>query len=50
MQIGESLIKSANCDKRLGVKIDFKLTFDKPIKTICKKSSDKLRALARFIP
>ena len=36
--------------KLLGVKIDSELLFDKHIKTICKKASNKLRALARFAP
>ena len=49
IQIGESLIKSTNCEKLLGVKIDSKILFDKHIKTICKKASNKLRALARVI-
>ena len=46
IQIGESLIEITNCEKLLGVKIDSKLSFDKHIKTICKKASNKLRALA----
>ena len=50
MQIGESLFKTTNFDKLLGIKIDSQLAFDKHIKTICKKSNDKLRALARVIP
>ena len=50
IQIGESLIESTNCEKLLGVKIDSKLSFDKHIKTICKKASNKLRALARVTP
>ena len=44
-QIGESLIEVTNCEKLLGVKIDSKLSFDKHIKTICKKANNKLRAL-----
>ena len=44
-QIGESLIEVTKCEKLLGVKIDSKLSFDKHIKTICKKSNNKLRAL-----
>ena len=50
IETGESLIKSTNCDKLLGVKIDSKLSFDKHIKTICKKASNKLRALVRRTP
>ena len=36
-----------NFQKLLGVKINSKLSFDKHIKTICKKASNKLIALAR---
>ena len=50
IQIGESLIKSTNYEKLLGVKIDFKLSFDKHIKTICKKASNTLRILAIVTP
>ena len=50
MQIGKSLIESTNCEKLPGVKSDSKLSFDKHIKTICKKASSKLRALARVTP
>ena len=50
IQIGESLIESINCEKLLGVLIDSKLSFDKYIKAICKKESNKLRALARIKP
>ena len=49
-QIGESLIEGTNCEKLVGIKIDCKLLFDKNIKTICKKPSNKLRALARIKP
>ena len=40
IQTGESLIESINCGKLLGVKIDSKLSFDKHIKTICKKAKN----------
>ena len=50
IQIGESLIKSTNYEKLLDVKIDFKLSFDKHIKTICKKASNTLRILAIVTP
>ena len=50
IQIEESLIESTNYEKLLGVKIDSKLSFDKHIKMICKKESDKLRALTRVTP
>lgn len=47
MQIGESLIKSTNYKKLFLIKIDFKLTFDKHNKVVCKRASDKFRELAR---
>ena len=50
MQIGKSPIESTNYEKLPGVKIDSKLSFNKHIKTICKKASNKLRALARVTP
>ena len=50
IQIGESLIESTNCEKLLDVNIDSKLSFDKHIRAICKKASNKLRALARVTP
>ena len=50
IQTRQSLIESTNCKKLGGVKIDSKLSFDKHIKTICKKASNKLRALARVTP
>ena len=50
IQIGKSLIESTNCVKLPGVKVDSKLPFDKHIKTICKKVSNKLRALVRVTP
>ena len=50
IQIGESLVESTKCEKVLGVKINFKLSFGRHIKIICKKSSNKLRALVRVTP
>ena len=47
VQVGESLIKSSNIEKLVGVKIDSKLTLKKHIKTVFRKASDKLKALAR---
>ena len=32
LQIGDSLIKTSGCEKLLGVKIDYKLTFDEHVK------------------
>ena len=48
MQVSESLIKNTSCEKLSG---NSKLTsFDKHIKIVCKKASNKLKALARVIP
>ena len=48
--VDEPLIKSSTCEKLLGVKIDNKLNFDTHVKGLCKKASNKLRALARVRP
>ena len=50
IKIGNSLIKSSNCVKLLGVKIDTKLTFDDHIKDLCRKANSKLCALGRVTP
>ena len=42
--------KNTTCEKLLGVKTDQHLNFDDHVKSICKKASGKLRALARVIP
>ena len=42
IKIGNSLTKSSNCNKILGVKIDTKLTFDDHIKDMCRKANSKL--------
>ena len=46
-KIGNSLIKSSNCEKPLDVKIDTKWTFDDFLKDICRKVNSKLSALGR---
>ena len=48
IKIGNSLIKSSNCEKLLGVKIDTKLTFDDHIKDMCRKANNKPYALGRL--
>ena len=48
--VRESLIKNTTCDKVLGIKIDQHLSFDDNVKSICKKTSGRLRCLARLIP
>ena len=40
MQVGELLIKGTKSEKLLGVRIDSKFEFDKPIKTICQKGTN----------
>ena len=49
-QLGGSLIERSDCEKMLGVKIDYKLNFDEHVKTLCSKANNKLRALARATP
>ena len=49
-QLGDSLIERSDCEKMLGVKIDYKLNFDEHVKTLCNKVNNKLRALARATP
>ena len=46
-QLGGSLIERSDCEKMLGVKIDYKLNFEEHEKTLCSKANNKLRALAR---
>ena len=50
LQIGDSSIKTSDCEKLLGIKIDYKLTFDEHVNSLCKKANSKLRALARTTP
>ena len=50
LQIGDSLIKTSSCEKLLGVKIYYKLTFDEHVKSSFNKANNKLRALARATP
>ena len=40
----------SDCEKILWVKIDYKLNFDKHVKTLRNKANNKLRALARATP
>ena len=46
MQMRVSLIKSANSEKFLSVKIKSNLTFNKHLKKVCKKASNKLKTLS----
>ena len=44
-QLGGSLIEWSDIEKMLPVKIDYKLNFDKHVKTLCSRANNKLRAL-----
>ena len=50
VKIGEYEIENSECEKLLGVKLDWKLNFDDHISHICKKARGKLNALARIAP
>ena len=50
LKVGDSLIKTSTCEKLLGFKIDYKLTFDNHVANLCKKANKKVRALARATP
>ena len=41
LKVVDSLIKTSTCEKLLGVKIDYKLTFDNHVANICKKANNK---------
>ena len=49
-QLGVSVIEISDFETILGVKIDYKLNFDKHVKTLFSKANNKLRALARATP
>ena len=49
-QLSGSLIERSDCEKMLGVKIDYKLNFDEHVKTLCNKANNELRALATATP
>ena len=48
--IGNSYIESEDEQVFLGITIDFKLTFENYINSICKKARQKLNVLARITP
>lgn len=50
IQIENSLIKHSLCEKLLGVKFDYKLTFDQRVKSLGKKANAKLKVSACRIP
>ena len=47
IKIGNIDLTNSTCEKLLGVKFDYKLTFDDHISELCKKASRKIHALAR---
>ena len=50
IKIGNVDITNSACEKLLGVKFDYKLTFDDHISDLCKRASRKIHALARVTP
>ena len=44
------IIDNSKCEKRFGLKFDYKLTFNAQIDDICKKAGLKLNALSRIAP
>ena len=50
IQIGNLLIENSLCEKLLGVKFDYELTFDQHVKSLCKKANIKLKVKACRIP
>ena len=50
IQVGDSLTKASDCEKLLGLKIDYKLNFENHVNSLYKKANSKLRALARATP
>ena len=48
-KIGEFHVKNSREEKLLGVKINSKLCFENHVFFLCKKSSQKLHALARIV-
>ena len=45
--LGSCLIVGSNCEKMLGVKVDYKLKFGEHVRIFCSKANNKLRAQAR---
>ena len=50
MHIGPFEIKSSNCEKLLGIKVDIRLNFNEHLDGIIKKTSPKINALSRIKP
>ena len=50
VNIGTSQIKNSDCERLLGIDIDYKLSFENYINQICSKARVKIKALARISP
>ena len=50
MKIGDFNIVKSECEKLLGVKCDYKLTFNSHVSDLCKNASRNINALARVAP
>ena len=48
--VENQIIDNSKCEKLLGVKFDYKLTFNAYIDDICKKSRAEVKALSRIAP
>ena len=48
--VENQIADNSKCEKLLGVKFDYKLTFNAHIDDICKKAALKLNALSRIAP
>ena len=48
--VENQIIDNSKCEKLLGVKFDYKLTFNAHIDDTCKKAGLKLNALSRIAP
>ena len=50
IETGNSLVKGSLSEKLLAVKFNHNLTFNKHVKSLCKKANAKLKALVGFVP
>ena len=50
MKIVDLNIVNSECERLLGVKFDYKLTFNSHVSDLCKSASRKIHALARVAP